>query len=124
VSICAQPFVNSTAIKELNLSKYIWNLLYYANKNFDGWPIKNSTTDYHLWEQTTFGFNDIIINVTIIGRSSLNDDFQFEDSNSWLFVKVMKHTLLPLKLKKLNMEGKIFNQPLVLVLFPCMRKCV
>jgi len=93
VSICAQPFINSTAIKKLNLNQNIWNFFKYGeSQSFENWPIKNSTLDYRLWEQTTYGFFDIIKNVSL-SNYFLNADFQFEDNNSWLFIKVMKNIL-------------------------------
>jgi hypothetical protein len=102
VSICAQPFINSTAIEKMNLSQNLWNFLrYLRSRNFEGWPIKNSTLDSHLWEKTTFGFHDIIKNVAI-NDDFLNEAFQFEDSNSWLFVKVSKSIFLAARVAQVN----------------------
>lgn len=78
----------------MNLNQNIWNFFKYGeSQSFENWPIKNSTLDSRLWELTTYGFFDLIKNISL-SNHFLNADFQFEDSNSWLFIKVMKNIFL------------------------------
>jgi hypothetical protein len=92
VTICPEPYQNMSRIKELGLKENIWNFFQYQiNNSFAGWPIKNISNAENIWETTTFGFWEIIQNVSMSKYNAkyvMNSNFQLENNNSWLFAKV------------------------------------
>jgi hypothetical protein len=92
VTICPDPYQNISRITELGLTSNIWNFLQYQSKgSFEGWPIKNASKGENIWETTTFGFWEIIQNISMEKydpKYVINSSFQLEDNNSWLFAKV------------------------------------
>ena len=99
ISICAEPFENLTKLKELGLPQNVWNLVKHETvEDFMNWPINNSLTGANIWEETTFGFWEMIHDVSmsfqdpgyILNRS----EFSFEDENGWLYAKVRKPSLI------------------------------
>ena len=66
-TICASPFVNQTLVQELGLNISLWSTLKHQIDHFSDWPIKESLKDGDLWDRTTFGLEEIISEVTILG---------------------------------------------------------
>ena len=79
-------------MKELGLRDNIWSFFQYQNnKSFIDWPITNVSNAENIWETTTFGFWDIIQDVSMVAYDSMyvmNNSFQLENSNDWLYAKV------------------------------------
>ena len=93
ISICAEPFENFTKLKELGLSPNIWKFMKHQKENFTNWPINNASIGASLWESTTFGFWEMIVEVSMISYKNSEYVFNqskhsFEDENGWLYAKV------------------------------------
>ena len=92
ISICPQPYQNMSRIQELGLRDNIWSFFqYHNNGTFEGWPIKNSSNAENIWETTTFGFWDMIKDVSMNSYDSkyvINTSFHVENSDNWLYAKV------------------------------------
>jgi hypothetical protein len=94
ISICPEPYQNRSRISELGLQDNLWSIFQYNyNKSFEGWPITNSSTGDNIWETTTFGFWEMIQNVSMLSYHEnfvLNSSFKLENENDWLYAKVSK----------------------------------
>ncbi len=65
----------------------------HQKENFTNWPIKNTSVGASLWESTTFGFWEMILEVSMISYKNSEYVFNqykhsFEDENGWLYAKV------------------------------------
>jgi hypothetical protein len=94
VTICPEPYQNMSRIQELGLRDNMWNFYQYQiNKSFEGWPIKNSSNAANIWETTTFGFWDIIKDVSMAAYDlnyGMNASFEIGNPDSWLYAKVSR----------------------------------
>lgn len=92
VTICPEPYQNMSKFNQLGMRDDVWSFFrYQKNGSFEMWPFKNASNAENIWEATTFGFWEIIQNVTMDKydpKYVINSSFQLENNDDWLFAKV------------------------------------
>ena len=104
ISICAEPYQNIAGMKQLGIGNDdAWNLFKYRTlNNFSGWPITNSANGKDIWETTTFGFHDMIGELSMRSYNeadAVDSSFNLKESIGWLDIKVIMDAKYQLMLR-------------------------
>ena len=75
-TICANPYVNETALKLTGLKSNVWSFFNYefGDTNFSSWPIKDPIKDLNLYEKSIFSIEEFVqeVNIQIGNQTTYN----------------------------------------------------
>jgi hypothetical protein len=89
-TICVDPFVNVTSVKELGLDPTLWSMYKHANdgSNFSAWPIKDSIKDLSLYEKTTYSLKELVQFLGIAHKNLSYNNFENDVTDQYLEIQV------------------------------------
>jgi hypothetical protein len=91
-TICVDPFVNVTSVKERGLDPTLWSMFKYTidGSNFSSWPIKDPVKDSDLYEKTMFHLNELVnvVGIFVNGEKKEYKNLTDNLSDEHLTIKV------------------------------------